>query len=187
MTWLIVVTRIEAPAEVCFDLARSVDAHTETSAFTKERVVPPGRTSGLLECGDLVTFQGVHFGLRQRFTAKIAEMERPRYFVDELVRSAFRSLRHIHDFREEGGATVMTDALEWVSPFGFLGRLADVIAVRRHMRRFLVRKQGILKQMAERSEMLRHGTTAMAASVRGSHVDTAPGPQTRNAADSEPE
>jgi ligand-binding SRPBCC domain-containing protein len=150
VTWLVVVTRIEAPIETCFDLARSIDVHTESSSFTRERAVAPGRTSGLIELGDIVTFEGVHFGLRQRFTARITEMERPRYFVDELVKSTLLSMRHIHDFRDVDGATVMTDALEWISPFGPLGRLADAIAVRRHMRRFLERKQGSLKRMAER-------------------------------------
>jgi ligand-binding SRPBCC domain-containing protein len=161
VSWLIVVTRIAAPIEVCFDLARSVDAHTESSSFTGERAIAPGRTSGLLELGDLVTFEGVHFGLRQRFTAKITEMNRPHSFVDELVKSTFRAMRHIHDFRSVDGATVMTDALEWVSPFGVLGRLADTVAVRRHMRTFLERKQANLKRMAEEL------TESRAASSRG--------------------
>jgi hypothetical protein len=50
--------------------------------------VPPGRTEGLLELHDLVVFEGVHFGIRQRYTAKITEMQRPRYFVDELCKGA---------------------------------------------------------------------------------------------------
>lgn len=150
MTSLVVVTRIEAPIELCFDLARSIEAHNQSSAFTGERAVPPGRTTGLLEIGDVVTFEGVHFGMRQRFTARITELNRPYLFVDELVKSSFRSMRHIHDFRSVGGVTIMTDALEWRSPFGPLGVLADAVAVKRHMRAFLVRKQGVLKEMAER-------------------------------------
>lgn len=150
MTALVVVTRIEAPIELCFDLARDVEAHQQSSAFTGERAVSPGRTTGLLELGDVVTFEGVHFGLRQRFTARITELQRPHLFVDELVRSTFRAMRHIHDFRSIGGATIMTDALEWRSPFGPLGVIADAVAVRRHLRAFLVRKQGALKEMAER-------------------------------------
>jgi ligand-binding SRPBCC domain-containing protein len=150
VTSLVVVTRIEAPLDVCFDLARSIEAHNESSAFTQERAVEPGRTGGLLELGDLVTFEAVHFGFRQRFTAKITEVDRPHRFVDELVKSRFRRLRHIHDFRFLHGATIMTDALEWLSPFGPLGRIADLVAVKRHMREFLVRKQGVLKAMAER-------------------------------------
>lgn len=149
MTSLVVVTRIEAPIERCFDLARSIEAHNESAAFTEERAVAPGRTSGLLEAGDTVIFEGVHFGVRQRVTAKILEMVRPHLFVDELVESAFRSMRHIHDFREIGGATIMTDALEWRSPFGPLGMVADALVIKSHMRSFLVRKQGNLKRMAE--------------------------------------
>lgn len=42
---------IKAPAEVCFDLARNVDIHTQTTSQTKERAVG-GVTEGLLEQGD---------------------------------------------------------------------------------------------------------------------------------------
>lgn len=149
MTSLVVVTRIEAPIERCFDLARSIEAHNESAAFTEERAIAPGRTSGLLEAGDLVTFEATHFGMRQRVTARIIEMAPPHLFVDELIKSAFHSMRHIHDFREIGGATIMTDALEWRAPFGPLGMLADLLFLKRHMRSFLVRKQGNLKRMAE--------------------------------------
>jgi ligand-binding SRPBCC domain-containing protein len=149
VTSLVVVTRIEAPIERCFDLARSIEAHNESAAFSEEHAIAPGRTSGLLEAGDLVTFEAMHFGMRQRVTARITEMARPHLFVDELVKSAFRSLRHIHDFREIGGATIMTDALEWRSPFGPLGMIADALFLKSHMRAFLVRKQGNLKRMAE--------------------------------------
>ena len=69
--------------------------------------------------------------------------------MDELVESAFQSLRHIHDFREIGGVTIMTDALEWRSPLGPLGVIADALLIKPHMRSFLERKQGNLKRMAE--------------------------------------
>lgn len=148
MSSLVVVTRIAAPPDVCFDLARSVDAHTQSSAFTGERAVEPGRTSGLLELGDLVTFEGVHFGIRQRFTAKIVEMDRPRLFVDEVVKSAFRSMRHVHAFEPDGDGTLMTDSIEWISPFGILGRIADALVVKRHLTKFVTEKQRRLAEMA---------------------------------------
>lgn len=149
MTSVVVTTRIAAPIEVCFDLARSVDAHLQSSEFTGERAVEPGRTSGLLEFGDLVTFEGVHFGIRQRFTARITEMDRPHRFVDELVKSTFRALCHVHSFEAAAdGTTLMTDALEWTSPLGILGRIADAVAVRRHMRNFVVKKQRRLGEIA---------------------------------------
>lgn len=41
---------INAPAEVIFDLARSIDIHAKSTAQTKERPIG-GRTSGLIELG----------------------------------------------------------------------------------------------------------------------------------------
>jgi ligand-binding SRPBCC domain-containing protein len=149
MTRIVIETWIAAPPERVFDLARDVGAHAESSSFTHERIVPPGRTSGLLEAGDLITFEGVHFGLRQRITAKILEMDPPRIFVDELVRSAFKRLRHVHEFEPSNGGTLMRDTLEWTSPFGLLGRIADRVAVIRHMTWFVTTKQNALKRIAE--------------------------------------
>lgn len=77
MTTVVIETRIAAPIERCFDLARDVDAHVRSSAATRERVVG-GRTTGLLELGDTVTFEGVHLGVRQRLTSRITEFDRPR-------------------------------------------------------------------------------------------------------------
>jgi len=149
VTHLVVETFIAAPPEVVFDLARDVSAHTRSASFSAERAVAPGRTEGLLELGDIVTFEGVHFGVRQRFTAKIVELDRPRRFVDELVKAAFRSMRHVHEFEPRDGGTLMRDTLDWVSPLGILGTIADKIAVRRHLRDFVTRKQQALKAIAE--------------------------------------
>ena len=46
MTTLVIETRIAAPIELCFDLARDVDTHVLTSSSTGERAVG-GKTSGL--------------------------------------------------------------------------------------------------------------------------------------------
>src|SRR5581483_11754044 len=144
MTTLIVETRILAPTHVCFDLARDVGAHVRTSSTTGERAVA-GETSGLLELGDEVTFEAVHFRIRQRLTSKIVEFDRPSRFVDEMVRGVFASLRHIHEFIVEDPWVLMRDTLVWRSPFGPLGIVADRLFVERHMRNFMVTKQSELK------------------------------------------
>jgi len=151
MGHLIIETLIHAPRERVFDLARDVGAHTRSASFTGERAVAPGRTEGLLELGDIVTFEGVHFGIRQRFTAKIIEMQRPEKFVDELVKATFKAMRHVHEFEVRDGGTLMRDTLDWVSPLGILGVIADKIAVERHLRDFLTKKQQALKEIAERA------------------------------------
>jgi ligand-binding SRPBCC domain-containing protein len=144
-----VETRIRAPIELCFDLARDVDAHAESAAFSSERVVKPGRLHGLLEFGDLVAFEGRHFGIRQRFVAKITVLDPPKLFVDEMVEGAFKFLRHIHEFSSMDGIMVMRDILEWKAPFGIVGALADRLFVSAHMRRFVATKQSNLKRIIE--------------------------------------
>lgn len=145
-----VETRIRAPIELCFDLARDVTAHAESAAFSSERVVAPGRTQGLLELGNLVAFEGRHFGMTQRFVARITALDRPDSFVDEMVEGAFKWLRHVHEFESNDELTIMRDRLEWKAPFGFIGDLADVLFVSRHMRWFVATKQRALKQIAEK-------------------------------------
>src|ERR1044072_2159115 len=112
MPTVVIETTIDAPVELCFDLARGVGVHAESAAFSSERIVEPGPTGGLLERGDLVAFEGRHFGIRQRFVARITELDRPIRFVDEMVHGAFKRLRHIHEFEWIGRATLMRDIIE---------------------------------------------------------------------------
>ena len=146
---LVIKTELRAPIERCFDLARDVEVHCRTAAFTSERAVPPGRTSGLLELGDTVTFEGRHFGLRLRLTARIVEMQRPVRFVDEAIGGPFERLRHVHEFHSRDDATEMIDMLEWEAPYGVLGRIADWLILDRHLGWFVRTKQGALKGLAE--------------------------------------
>ena len=105
--------------------------------------------SRFLGYGDVVTFEAVHFGIRQQLTSKIVEFDPPNRFVDEMVQGAFASLRHVHEFVVDGDAVVMRDTLVWRSPLGFLGLVADKLFVERHLRTFMVTKQSRLKQYAE--------------------------------------
>jgi ligand-binding SRPBCC domain-containing protein len=155
MPTVVIETTIDAPVELCFDLARDVGVHAESAAFSSERIVEPGRIDGLLERGDLVAFEGRHFGIRQRFVARITELDRPIRFVDEMVHGAFRRLRHIHEFEWIGNGTLMRDIVEWQAPFGFIGRLADALFLRRHMAWFVFTKQSVLKQIAECRDKIR--------------------------------
>src|SRR5437588_11802086 len=99
-------TVINAPAEMCFDLARDIDVHVASTQGTNEKAVF-GVTSGLINLGEEVTWEATHFGVRQRLTSRITRLDRPRYFRDSQVRGVFRRFDHDHFFTVESGATVM--------------------------------------------------------------------------------
>lgn len=139
---------IKAPIEFCFDLARNIDVHTETTSYTKERAIG-GVTTGLIGKGDSVTWEAVHLGVKQRLTAKIIEMERPHRFVDVMVKGAFHSFTHIHTFELKDEGIVMTDHFDYTSPLGVIGKLADRLFLEKYMTDFIVRRAKALKEIAE--------------------------------------
>jgi ligand-binding SRPBCC domain-containing protein len=141
-------TEIGLPVDRCFDLARDIGLHCRTVAHTRERAVA-GVTSGLIGLGETVTFEGVHFGIRQRLTSRVVEFDPPHRFVDEMVSGAFKSLRHTHEFFPIPTGTRMRDTLEWTSPFGPIGALFDALLLKRHMRRFLEARNRRFKEIVE--------------------------------------
>src|SRR5882762_4229724 len=143
-----IATAIDAPPERCFDLARDVAAHVRSTAGTDERAVG-GVTVGLLELGDEVTWEARHLGIRQRLTVRISRFERPRMFEDVMVRGAFASLRHVHEFHPRDGGTTMVDTFTFASPFGPIGALVDRLFLTAYLRRFLMSRADALKRMAE--------------------------------------
>lgn len=151
MAFISIVTHIAAPRERCFDLARDIDFHTESLAHTGEKAIA-GRTSGLIELGEAVTWEGRHFGVRQRFTSKITAFERPTYFRDEMVAGAFRSFAHDHRFESANGRTTMIDEVWFRSPYGLLGRVVDVLLLTRYMRGLLATRADAIKRAAEACE-----------------------------------
>lgn len=140
---------IDAPINVCFDCARNVEVHTETTTKTKEKAID-GVTVGLMENGDTVTWEATHLGVKQKLTAKIIEIEKPYKFTDVMVKGAFHSFSHTHEFIESGTGTIMKDTFSYKSPFGVLGKIADKLFLEKYMRNFIVNRAKELKRIAEK-------------------------------------
>ncbi|MBU5351336.1 SRPBCC family protein [Paenibacillus silvae] len=145
------VTRIHAPIERCFDIARDIDVHTRTVwKHTQERAIA-GVTSGMIGPGDTVTFEAVHFGVRQTLTSRITAYDRPYLFVDQMERGAFKSMRHEHHFSVCGDQeTCMRDILRFEAPLGVLGWTVERLILKRYMQAFLESRNEKLKAMLER-------------------------------------
>jgi ligand-binding SRPBCC domain-containing protein len=141
-------TLVHAPLERVFDLFRSVDHHVASTGKSREIAVA-GKTSGLMELGDRVTWEATHLGIRQRLTSEITRFDRPHYFRDSMVRGAFRRFDHDHFFVANAGGTLVRDHFEFDSPLGPLGHLANALFLTRYMRRFLEERALEIKRTAE--------------------------------------
>lgn len=142
-------TRIAAPRARCFDLSRSVEFHTRSTAATGETAVA-GRMDGLLGPNEEVTWRARHFGVTQTLSTRITAFSRPAHFRDTMIRGAFARFDHDHHFDDDGhGGTVVRDVFDYRAPLGPLGRVAEWLFLTRYMRRFLETRNAEIKGAAE--------------------------------------
>ena len=149
MAAVLTETLVRAAPERCFDLSRDLDLHIKSMAHTGESAVA-GRTSGLIELGEEVTWEARHFGVLHQHTSRITAYDRPRHFRDSMVSGRFSSFEHDHFFEPvAGGFTRMRDVLVFQSPLGPLGWLVDRLFLTRYLRRLLESRNAAIRAAAE--------------------------------------
>lgn len=141
-------TFIKADIEICFDLTRSIDLHTISTSKTNEKAID-GRTKGLIEANEFVTWEATHFGVRQRLTSKITAFEKPFHFRDEQSKGIFKSIQHDHYFEKKNDGTLMKDVFVYEVPFGLIGRIVEQLILTNYLKKFLVERNAIIKEYAE--------------------------------------
>jgi len=152
MSGIYLETLINADIHRVFDLARDIDLHQKSTSISHEKAIA-GRTSGLIEENETVTWRAKHLGIYQTLTTKIISMEKPYQFTDIMLKGAFKSMRHQHRFRDIEGKTVMTDIFEFESPLGIIGKLFNTIYLTRYLKAFLLERNKMIKTIAEESAM----------------------------------
>lgn len=148
MTQIKVTTTINAPIEMVFNNCKNIDIHQYSASKTNEKAIA-GRTSGLINKGETVTWKGNYFGIYIQHQSIISEMDFPNYFVDEQLKGHFKSFKHQHFFIQKENLTIMTDILEYKTPFSFIGKLFDKLLLENHLTNFIIYRNAILKQLSE--------------------------------------
>ncbi|MEY2917269.1 MAG: hypothetical protein RIS73_983 [Bacteroidota bacterium] len=141
-------TFIAAPIERVFDLSRSINLHTISTAHTNEQAIA-GVTTGLINLNQTVTWQARHLFKTRQHCSKISAMEKPVYFVDEMVKGDFKSFRHEHYFKAVENGTIMIDILEFESPYGLIGRFINSVYLKKYLEKFLTKRNDTIKEYAQ--------------------------------------
>jgi ligand-binding SRPBCC domain-containing protein len=144
-----VVTVIDAPVSVVFDLELDVDLHAASLSRSRETATTnTGRRH--LSLGDEATFDARHLGLRWRMTSRITAYDRPHRFIDEQTRGPFRTLHHEHVFLDLGnGRTRMIDRMRITAPGGAAGSVVARTLLVLYLRRLLRQRAAHIKYAAE--------------------------------------
>lgn len=143
-----IATDIRAPTEVCFNLARDIGFHVRSMGHTNERAID-GRTEGLIEQGESVTWEAKHLGLTRRMTVEITAMDRYTHFRDEQTDGPFKYFVHDHYFEDlDENMTRMRDVITFASPFGLVGRCVDRIYLAGYLQRLIEQRAHAIKAEA---------------------------------------
>lgn len=143
-------TRIKSGIQICFDLSRSIDLHKISMSRSNETAVA-GTTSGLIGLNEFVTWEAIHFGIKQRLTSLITAFDYPNHFRDEQLKGPFKSIVHDHFFEQRGEWVIMKDDFQFESPFGLLGKMANPILTR-YLTQLLTERNRVIKNYAESGE-----------------------------------
>ena len=140
---------VQAPPALLFDLSRSIDVHKASTRHTGEEAIA-GKTAGLLELGESVTWRAQHFGVWQTLSSRMTEFDRPLHFRDSMVHGAFKAFDHDHFFYEQSdGTTLMKDIFHYTAPLGLLGWVAERAFLTRYMTRFLNERNLMVIDLAQ--------------------------------------
>ena len=149
MATILLTTFINAPISIVFDLSRSIDLHLQSMAHSNETAIA-GRTSGLIECNETVTWRAKHFGVYHHLTVRITALEKYDRFIDVMEKGIFASMEHLHSFNVQGNT--MNCRFEFKAPYGLLGTLAEILFLKKYMRNLLLERNRVIKRIAESDE-----------------------------------
>lgn len=149
MTTIILITKIKSSRKIVFDVSRNIDIHQQSASKSKE-VAIAGITAGLINYGETVTWRGKHFGFYLTHKSRITAMYLYSSFVDEMEKGKFKTFKHEHFFEESDGMTIMKDKIQYETPFGFFGKFFDILFLKKHLTQFLLERNKILKETAEK-------------------------------------
>ena len=141
-------TFIAAPVERVFDLSRSITFHAATMKKFQETAIA-GRTEGLIELNETVTWKARHLGKQRILKTKITALDFPNMFTDEQDEGDFAKLHHEHYFKSIQNGTIMIDKFFYEPPYGIMGKLFASVYLTRYMQTLLEERNDKIKAVAE--------------------------------------
>jgi ligand-binding SRPBCC domain-containing protein len=126
--------RVAAPPDEVFEFfSRARNLERITPAWLRFEVLTPGPIA--IGPGTRIEYRLRLHAVPVRWVSRIEEWEAGRGFVDRQVRGPYRLWHHRHAFTPDGDGTVVHDSVDYLLPFGPLGRLAHAAFVARDLER----------------------------------------------------
>ena len=101
-----------------------------------------------MAAGTLIDYTIRVWGVRLQWRTRIAEWNPPDFFIDEQLKGPYRQWVHTHRFTDTpSGGTAIEDEVDYVLPFGLLGRIAAPLIRLQLARIFRFRQTAVARLM----------------------------------------
>lgn len=80
-------------------------------------------------------------GIKLDWVTEITQINTRKFFIDEQRRGPYSIWHHEHHFKEVEGGVEMHDLLYYAVPFGFIGKLANLIFVRSKVKQIFAHRE----------------------------------------------
>ncbi|AWI26796.1 SRPBCC family protein [Flavobacterium pallidum] len=72
-------------------------------------------------------------GIPLQWVTEITHMKECEYFVDEQRAGPYKLWHHQHKIEAIAGGVLMTDIVSYIPPFGFIGRIANSVLIKKQL------------------------------------------------------
>lgn len=143
--WIREETIINATPKAVFDVSRDIGLHLEHGKAHGEIVVK-GRTEGLMQQDEIITWEAKHLGMRRRLTVLMEKTIDPELIITTMTKGPFSHFVHFHRIQAQGNQTLLIDDVFIKAPFGILGYFAEILFLKKYMRDFIRNRNAHLKK-----------------------------------------
>ncbi|WP_462281321.1 SRPBCC family protein [Salinivirga cyanobacteriivorans] len=98
--------------------------------------------------GQIISYKVTPFaGLRSNWITEITHVREKEYFVDEQRFGPYKMWHHEHRIAPHENGILMTDKISYKLPFGFLGKIAHPLIVKKQLTKIFQYREQVLNEM----------------------------------------
>ena len=99
----------------------------------------------IMKAGLILDYTIKVFGMRMHWTTMITDYEPPHRFADVQLKGPYEFWHHTHTFESVSGGTLMTDDILYLIPYGPLGKIANLLMVKRQLKNIFDYRAAVIK------------------------------------------
>ncbi len=129
------VQLIPASKEIVWDFLSTADnLKNITPPFLGMQIISKSQTKKVYP-GMIIRYKlSPLLGIKLSWVTEITQVKDLEYFVDEQRVGPYALWHHEHHMKEQDGGILMTDIVTYAPPFGFLGRIAHFLFIKRQLK-----------------------------------------------------